>query len=306
MDISIVLGDNKVSNEDLAQKFEDWNFKRFERRVGIKRRYKSSSSSLDLALNAFSKTNITSKNLTLVYTTQTPTYIIPGDAHVFAEHTSGKVNWNAIYQLSNGCTGFVDSLILIKELGLKDVVVVNTDTYNSIIHPMDRMNQSLFSDCASVVCIDSTVYLGSSSTVNLFHDWMHLTCEREQDSNELINEYAKGSSTSQSYFWMNGPEVYDFATKKVLSHVRLILEQQTSRIDVIILHQANKMMLELFREEFQEEVGDIPINMENGNLVGCTIPFVLNDNKERYRKKNILLVGFGVGLKISTINIRYE
>ena len=113
MDISIVLGENKISNEDLAQKFENWNFKRFERRVGIKRRYKSCSSSLDLALIAFSKTNVTSKKLTLVYTTQTPTYIIPGDAHVFAEHTSGKVNWNAIYQLSNGCTGFVDTLILI-------------------------------------------------------------------------------------------------------------------------------------------------------------------------------------------------
>lgn len=306
MDISIVLGENKISNEDLALKFEGWNFRRFERRVGIKNRYRSEFSSLSLALKAFEKSNITGDSLSLVYTTQTPVYIIPGDAQVFAAKSEGKVGWSAIHQLSNGCTGFVDALILIKELGLENVVIVNTDTYNSIIHPLDRMNQSLFSDCASVVYVGSNVHLGIHSSVNLFSDWMHLTCRKDQNLNESINEYSKGSSTTESHFWMNGPEIYDFATKTVLPHVRTVLERLTVTIDVIILHQANKMMLELFREEFQDQVGDIPINMENGNLVGCSIPSVLNDYKEIYRNKNILLVGFGVGLKISTIHIKYE
>lgn len=306
--ISINLGENKISNEDLAEDFKDWKFKRFERRVGIKRRFKSDKTSLRLALEAFEqiKDKIKYSNLCLIYTTQTPEYIIPGDAHVFAGITGNDFHWKEIYQLSNGCTGFVDALILIKQMNLNNVVVVNTDTYNSIIHPLDRMNKSLFSDCASVAFVNSRVQIGNYTYINLYSDWMKISCAREQKSDELLTEYAKGSISTESFFWMNGPEIYNFAILKVLPHVQFIVDKAENEIDVIVLHQANKMMLELFKEAFEGLIAEIPILMENGNLVGCTIPNVLKSFEKKYRSKNILIVGFGVGLKISTIEIKYE
>ena len=106
---------------------------------------------------------------------------------------------------------------------------------------------------------------------------------------------------------MNGPEVYNFAINDVLPIVLNRLRNKTSlQPEIIIFHQANKMMLDIFNEKLKNLNIQVPVNINDGNLVGCSIPNVLSENIDTFRKKNILLVGFGVGLKVSLINFYYE
>tara|TARA_B100000989_G_scaffold103280_1_gene75607 strand:- start:2993 stop:3925 length:933 start_codon:yes stop_codon:yes gene_type:complete len=310
MKIEIELGEKKVTNIDLNKKFPNWNFKRFEKRVGIKNRYVTKDTSLDLSLKAFNKISI-GKNINdiknIIYTTQTPKYIIPGDGYVFLDKISDNyLECPNLYQLSNGCSGFVDALGLMQNLNIKsNTLIINSDTYNKIIHGKDRMNKSIFSDCASVAFL-SSYKISDYKTISIPNKWKNISCHREQINNIEI-EYSKGSFNNKSTFWMDGPEVYNFAINDVFTIVQNRLRNNNSiQPEIIIFHQANKMMLDIFKQNLKKRNIYVPIVIDNGNLVGCSIPNVLKENIISFRKKNILLVGFGVGLKVSLINFYYE
>ena len=310
MKIEIELGEKKVTNIALNDEFPDWKFKRFEKRVGVKNRYITEDTSLDLSIRAFNKisnekeiNNI--KNI--IYTTQTPKYIIPGDGYVFLDKViDNDIECPNLYQLSNGCSGFVDALGLMHNLKIKsNTLIINSDTYNKIIHKKDRMNKSIFSDCASVVFL-SSYKLSDYETISFPNKWKHISCLREQINNHEF-EYSKGSFNNNSTFWMDGPEVYNFAINDVFNIVKNRLRNNNyMQPEIIIFHQANKMMLDIFKQYFKINKIRVPTFIDNGNLVGCSIPNVLKENIISFRKKKILLVGFGVGLKVSLINFYYE
>ena len=310
MKIEIELGEKKVTNNDLKKKFPNWNSNRFENRVGIKNRFVTDYTSLDLSVKAYNKISngLEIDNIrNIIYTTQTPKYIIPGDGYVFLDKIiDNNLNCPNLYQLSNGCSGFVDALGLLQNLNIKsNSLIINSDTYNKIIHDKDRMNKSIFSDCASIVYL-SSFKISDYETISIPNKWKNISCLREQKDN-IEFEYSKGSYNNDSTFWMNGPEVYNFAINDVLPIVLNRLRNKTSlQPEIIIFHQANKMMLDIFNEKLKNLNIQVPVNINDGNLVGCSIPNVLSENIDTFRKKNILLVGFGVGLKVSLINFYYE
>lgn len=284
MNVDYKLGSKRVTNGDLKLRFPDWNNIRFEKRVGIKNRYVSDKSSLQLA----SELNLEEieENVVLIYVTQTNFYSIPADAFVFAKEKNLDVK--DIYQLSSGCSGFVDAL----KLGLtmsetNSVLIVCSDTYNDIIDQEVLGSNLLFSDCASYVFIPKAKYT--------FTYYTSLYPEKFSKIHRL-NEHG-------NYFTMDGREVYNFVIEDVLKNLRGWILR--NRVDILYLHQANKMMLNHIRKELQNDLPElqIPIMIDDGNTVSSSIPKLIKDSGLNWNNKSIGFCGFGVGLKISYVNL---
>jgi 3-oxoacyl-[acyl-carrier-protein] synthase-3 len=70
-------------------------------------------------------------------------------------------------------------------------------------------------------------------------------------------------------------------------------------IDLFVLHQANKFMLEALRKKLKLSEEKLPIMVEDcGNTVSSTIPialFKLRANGRLTKSHQLMLIGFGVG-----------
>jgi 3-oxoacyl-[acyl-carrier-protein] synthase III len=80
-------------------------------------------------------------------------------------------------------------------------------------------------------------------------------------------------------------------------------------VDFVVLHQANKFILDFLRKKINVPKEKFFFNMKNtGNTVSATIPIALKqlvaENKLKKGDK-ILLTGFGVGLSWGSTIITY-
>jgi 3-oxoacyl-[acyl-carrier-protein] synthase-3 len=101
---------------------------------------------------------------------------------------------------------------------------------------------------------------------------------------------------------MNGPDVFNFTSEVIPSFTLEVLKKNNiviDEIDQFVFHQANAFMLNFLRKKLKIESFKFYVNLtDGGNTVSSTIPIALkhfSENQESINR-NILIVGFGVGL----------
>ena len=102
---------------------------------------------------------------------------------------------------------------------------------------------------------------------------------------------------------MDGQEVFKFAVRQVPAVIKEVLEKNNlslEEIDWIILHQANRRIVEAVSRYLNVPLEKIPMNMqEYGNTSSASIPILLDEMNRNQRLKKgqkIVLAGFGAGL----------
>ena len=80
-------------------------------------------------------------------------------------------------------------------------------------------------------------------------------------------------------------------------------------IDLFVLHQANKFMLDALRKKLKVPEQKLPILVEDcGNTVSSTIPIALFKLREQGRLKaghRLMLIGFGVGYSLAACLLNF-
>jgi 3-oxoacyl-[acyl-carrier-protein] synthase III len=106
----------------------------------------------------------------------------------------------------------------------------------------------------------------------------------------------------KSRLYMDGPSLMSFTVAAVPKLVEEILELAKLRfdqIDVFLLHQATRKMLEQMQARLGLDDSKLPIRLsECGNTVSSTLPILIEDLRRERRLhlgKDNLLIGFGVG-----------
>jgi 3-oxoacyl-[acyl-carrier-protein] synthase-3 len=101
---------------------------------------------------------------------------------------------------------------------------------------------------------------------------------------------------------MDGAEIMAFSLKEVPSATRELLEKagkDFGQIDLFVLHQANKFMLEALGKKMKIPTEKLPVVVRDyGNTVSSTIPLTLEHllaDDTLKRGMTLALVGFGVG-----------
>lgn len=282
-----------MSNDEIAT-FVDTSDEWITERTGIKERHicKEESNSYIAgiaAVRALESANVKAEEIDLIIvSTISPDTIMPTVASNVQKYI-GADN-AACMDLNVACSGFVvayNTAMAYIESGIyKNILVVGSEVLSKVVDWTDRKTCILFGDGAGAVVISAA--------------------ERPAYKPYMKNEYKNSSALTleaDTKIGMDGQAVFKFAVKNVAKAVDEILKinnVEKDEIDLIILHQANKRIIEAVSKHLSIELEKFPMNIaECGNTSSASIPLLLDKlNKENKLRKNskIIFAGFGGGL----------
>lgn len=307
--ISYYLPSNKLSNDDIATRFPEWDSAKIIQKIGIKNRNitdrdQFTSDIAIEAINALCNENQIEKSEIdyLIVCTQSPDYFLPTTACI-VQHKAGLSTNCAAIDINQGCSGYIYGLSLAKGLIIskvaKNVILVTAEMYSKYIHEKDKGNLSIFGDAASATLIsDNGMYkIGEFSLGSDGSGFENLIVKNGAVKNVKTLDIDQPNDNN---LFMNGPEIFNFTAKAVPELLDKTLEkndESIGAIDYFIFHQANTFMLEYLRKKINIPKDKFLIDMEDyGNTVSSTIPIVLQNSINASLEGNkLLLAGFGVG-----------
>jgi len=312
--VSAYVPSVKITNQDIAERFPEWDSDKIFDKIGIKERHIAEPEEFvsDMAVKVIQKlaeehgTDLSEIDY-LILCTQSPDYQLPTTACVVQNRVGLKRTCGAI-DINQGCSGYIYGLSLASSLvasgNFKNVLLVTADMYSKVIHPEDKGNISLFGDAATATLISAegkyeigkfTLGSDGSGAENLI-----VKNSAAKKKNDLVTE------NLDNYLYMNGSAIFDFTAKNVPSLVKANLEINSlskEDVDLYVFHQANTFMLNFLRKRMGISSENFLLNMENyGNTVSSSIPLAFRNSFDRDLKK-VMFVGFGVGYSWGAVTV---
>jgi 3-oxoacyl-[acyl-carrier-protein] synthase-3 len=243
-----------------------------------------------------------------------PDMIFPATASVIAEGI-GAVNAGA-FDVQAGCAGYMYGLAaaigFISAGMARHVLVVGAETLTRALDWQDRSTCILFGDGAGATLV--------SATDNGTH--FHFDLGNDGGGAPFLNLPAGGTrlpashetvEARQHFLKMDGPEVYKFATRKVVESCANVMAKAgvgVADVDLFVPHQANLRIIEYAARRLGFGDQQLFYNVDRyGNTSCASIPLCLAEAKESGRLSKgdtVLLVGFGAGLTWGTCLTTWE
>ncbi|MCI0395341.1 MAG: ketoacyl-ACP synthase III [Chloroflexi bacterium] len=241
----------------------------------------------------------------IIIASSSPDHLIPPVSSQ-VQYLLGAVDVPAV-TLSTGCTGFVYGLStayhFIAAGAYRTILVVGVEIITRHLNWQDRSTCVLFGDGAGAFILQATdepcglrgFVLGSDGSLS-HHIIIPAGGTAEPPSLEALAE-------GRQYIYMNGPEVFKFASRVLGRSSRQALEQAgltLEDVDWIIPHQANLRIIQAAARDLELPLSRFIITIDRyGNTSAASIPLAWVDGLESGRIKpddTLLLVSFGAGL----------
>jgi 3-oxoacyl-[acyl-carrier-protein] synthase-3 len=328
--IATHLPDTVLGNDALAADFPSWPAEKIMNKTGIRERRIAGTgeTALDLGCAAAAKLlareTVRSEDVDfLLFCTQAPDHVLPTSACIMQERLGLPRHIGAL-DFNLGCSGYVYGLSLAAGLiasgAARRILFVTADTYSKYIHPRDKSVRTLFGDGAAATLVeaapDSTAGIGpfvfgtdGSGAESLIVRAGGFRCPNSPDT-AVETEDRAGNIRSDDNLYMDGGAVMSFTLREVPRTFRQLLDKSGTTVDDynhIVLHQANKFMLDALQKKLDLPNDKVPRRFEDiGNTVSSTIPFVLAglmDDGKLDVGSRIMVIGFGVGLSWAAATI---
>ncbi|MBA2331686.1 MAG: ketoacyl-ACP synthase III [Actinobacteria bacterium] len=292
------------TNADLEQ-FVETTDEWIVERTGIReRRFAEKHEALtDIALpaaqEALRRAGLEAKDIDLlICATVTPDMMFPTTSALLAD-SLGSSEAGA-YDLLAGCTGFMYALaqaygMLASGLS-KRALVVGGDVLSKILDWTDRSTLVLFGDGAGAAVLGPVERGG------------FLGFELGADGGGGENLWLPGSGSRHfddpdSFVKMNGPQVFKFATRVLVSSAEKLLAEcgkTVADIDVYVPHQANRRIIDHAAGKLGIPEEKVVVNVDRyGNTSSGSIPLALAEAEADGRLRGgelVLMTGMGAGL----------
>lgn len=239
----------------------------------------------------------------ILVATMTPDYGTPSVACIVQGSISASEAF--AFDISAACTGFVYALSMGEKLirtGKKIGMIIGGEALSKVIDWSDRSTAVLFGDGAAGVLLEA------SSEEHFLNEKLQADGQRARSltSGYLENKspFYTEISESSGYLQMTGRDIYDFSLNDVTSNIQGIIEDD---VDYLLLHQANKRIIEKISKKINVPREKFLTNMEqNGNTSAASIPLLLDESIESGvlqlgSKQKIVLTGYGGGLTWGSI-----
>lgn len=196
----------------------------------------------------------------------------------------------AVFDVSLGCSGYVQGLSIIKSLmesqGFRNGLLTTADPYSKIIDIADRDTSMIFGDGATATWMsDTPVWKTGPYDFGI--------CS---DKNEALRVNETGRLT------MNGRAVFNFAATEVPQSIARVLARNSNTIDdidLVLLHQGSRFIVDTIAKRIGAEEKTPFVATDYGNTVSSSIPMILAENVPEMANR-LVLSGFGVGLAWAT------
>jgi 3-oxoacyl-[acyl-carrier-protein] synthase III len=308
--VGAYVPDKVLTNDDLSRMVEtsdEW----ITERTGIKERRIAApeQAASDLAVpagrQALARAGVDAGDVDLVIVaTATPDMFFPSTASLVADALGSHDA--AAYDLSAGCTGFMYGLAQAYATVAGDLakraLVIGSETLSKIVNWQDRTTCVLFGDGAGAVLLEG-VDQGGFSGFELGSDGSMGAKLTVPAGGSRTPATAQTIEQEQHFIRMDGPEVYRFATRVLVSSAAELLREchlGIDDVDLYIPHQANKRIIDHAARNLGIPSEKIFVNLHRyGNTSSASIPLCLAEAQEEGRLEagtRVLMTGMGAGL----------
>lgn len=314
--IAYALPEGELTNSQLAGMTTDWTAEKILAKTGIRSRRIAAQDecSSDLAVQAarklFSEGSCKPEEIDyLLFCTQSPDYLLPTTACLLQDRLGLSTACGAL-DFNLGCSGYVYGLSLAKGLiesgQARTVLLLTADTYSKMLDTEDFSTRTLFGDGASATLLkgstDPATPLPAVGPFVFGTDGRGAKNLIVKDSGFRSAETDPVPGTRCGSLFMSGPDIFSFTLQSVPTAIDALLtkaELTKQDVDLFVLHQANRFMLQHLRDKIGIPPEKFLISMEEtGNTVSSTIPIALRnalDQGQVQAGQRMMLVGFGVG-----------
>jgi len=309
--IGYSVPDTVITNEDLTKLYDtsdEWIYSR----TGIKERHvvKGDENAIDLGVEASKKAlknaNIKPEEIDLVIAaSSTPPELYPAIA-CYIQARLGMKNIPA-FDITAACSGLIYALSIARgyiSSGMyKKILIVTTDNNTKHLDLTDRSTSILFGyGAGAVVVTESDDGIDDIISLDICADgsigeYIKLTM------NGKCCPLVEQCSEKDPFIRMDGRKVYTFVVKILPNFLVELIEKSEIKaedIDYLILHQANKRIIEAVQERLGYSDEKVICNIEKyGNTSAASIPIALAEGVEIGTVKlpsTALLSGFGAGM----------
>jgi 3-oxoacyl-[acyl-carrier-protein] synthase-3 len=312
--ISVYLPETVETNDQLAREQPKWNMNAIYRKTGVRKRHIAAAGELpsDLAVKAakrlFHDYHVDPASIDwLLFCTQTPDYPLPTTACLIQDRLGLRTGVGAL-DFNLGCSGFVYGLSLAEGLiraGMaRRILFLTAETYSKYILPEDRSLRTIFGDGAAATLIEPAEEPSLEGFVfgtdGKAADTLMVTEGAMRPPEAALQPRKRQRWPSKLY--MDGPDLISISldiVPKLVDDVLRAARWERNQVELYLVHQATRLMLENFAERMNLDEQRMPIRLdEYGNTVSSTLPFLIHDlrNEGRLRRgTRSLLIGFGVG-----------
>jgi 3-oxoacyl-[acyl-carrier-protein] synthase-3 len=249
----------------------------------------------------------------LIVATVTPDMFFPSTGAIIADELGATDA--AAYDLSAGCTGFMYALAQAHGMvsaGLSScALVIGGDVLSKIMNWHDRGTCVLFGDGAGAVVIEPVknegffgFELGADGGGGV-HLYMPAGGSRLPATPETV-------AAGEHFVFMNGREVFKFATRVLVSSAEKLLDEcdtSMDEVDVYVPHQANVRIIEHATKKLGVPEDRVVVNVDRfGNTSSGSIPLALADavgDGRLEQGKLLLMTGMGAGLTWGSALMRW-
>jgi len=249
----------------------------------------------------------------IIVSTSSPDYHVPAVSSTIQAMLGATC---PAFTLVTGCTGFVYGLVTAHQFiasgAYKRILVIGVELISRYIDWEDRNTCVLFGDGAGAVVLTPSLTprgilsfdLGSSG-----EQGHHLMLKGGGSANPMSHEMI---DRGDHHLYMNGREVFKFATRVLPRSLKAILEQSNlslDDIDLLIPHQANYRIIEAAMRSLKFDSEKVFLNLHKyGNTSAASIPIALVEAILEDRLKpddKIALVSFGAGLTWASAMVQW-
>lgn len=306
---------NVVSTTSRNPKYSD---EEFIQNVGVsEKRIDDTFTTSDLCFHAaeqlITDLNWDEKDIdALIFVSQNPDYILPATSCILQDRL-GLSNECYAMDISSGCSGWIYGLSsaasLLSNGGIKKALLMVGDARR--INEDIKLLDPLFGFAGCVTALEykenydgikfhfgtdgsgfDAIIIPEGGARNRFNE---KTLEIEVDEDGVERN---GLCTR-----MKGMDVFSFAISTAPKSVKKLAEKHQidlSKVDYLVLHQANKKINDMIVKKLKFEVERIMESMSNfGNTSSASIPMsiIASSTTETYKeRKSFITCGFGVGL----------
>ncbi len=274
----------------------------------------------DLAMEAskvaLDDAGMEAKDLELIIVgTVTSDTLFPSASAVL-EHKLGA-NRAATFDMVTGCTAFVDGIVtgaqFIQVGGYDNVLVVAAEALTRITNWEDRSTCVLFGDGAGAVILQPDepgkgLLSYVMDTQGFAGEFLSLP-----SSGSAWPPDEKALAENATKIYMNGHEIFKMAVRGVPDIARQAMKKAdvtSADIDWVVMHQANKRILEAAADRLGIDREKVVCNIEKyGNTSAASMGLALDEIYRDGRLQTgdlVLLVGFGAGFCLSATVLRWE
>jgi 3-oxoacyl-[acyl-carrier-protein] synthase-3 len=307
--IASYLPDDILDNEMLSQ-MVDTSDEWIMTRVGVKERRilnkPVGSSWMGIqAVNKLLEETGTDRNDIdlLICPTSNPDHRFPSTASIIA-HGTGIEKKCYAYDIQAACAGFLvglyEATAFIRAGIYKKVIVVSAEKMSSMVDYNDRATCPLFGDAAACMLLEPT-----EENIGVMDGVFHV----DGSGLEHLVYKAGGSALRTSHetvdanfhcVYQEGRAVYRHAVIDMLTSSRDVMERNNltnEDIQWFVPHQANMRIIEAVGARLGIPEDKVLVNiLERGNTSAASIPLCLDENKDRIKKGDkLVLTAFGAG-----------